>query len=163
LPLPSPSLPLDQTVQDLRTAAQIVAHHGYSRGEYVNHAGQVCAAGAVGIATGYMVRYYDEPTGSWDFRNIAAHGPEITSEAESKARYLQAMQALAPILPIDTCGGGCQSLGPDGPTLTSYHEHLRTAHPNDVVFHYNDFICEGGDELISALTEAAEKLEADLP
>jgi hypothetical protein len=46
--------------------------------------------------------------------------------------------------------------------VEAYHEKLAKS-PVDIVYHYNDFICEGGEELALLLIQAAEKLEADLP
>jgi hypothetical protein len=143
-----------QTAQDLRRSAQLVRTHGYARYNYVAEDGTLCAMGAVGIATGLYVRIA-RPYGIWDFE----HAPMGTNPAGSDRLHACA-EALAPLLSLD-CKGSCT-----GSTIhkyvEAYHEKLAKS-PVDIVYHYNDFICEGGEELALLLIQAAEKLEADLP
>lgn len=160
--IPSPL----QTAQDLRQAAQNVRDYGHTRREYVGPAGHVCAAGAIGVATGHFIRYTLR-SGAFDF----VSPPRISVEMRTEKSFDAAMRALSPLTPT-ACPGECVTHDPNDCThaldapcdrADAYHERLAASTSPDRVYHYNDYICEGGEELALLLTQAAEKIEADLP
>lgn len=147
-----------QTADDLRSAARLVRTHGHATHEYVDPMGRVCAVGAIGLATGSFQRL-QLSTGFWDF----GHTGLLSLGFDE--RTTAAADALAPLLPTVCADGRCCP-PPKGDTpytmADEFHERIKT-HPHDIVFHFNDFICEGGEELATLLDQAAEKIEADLP
>lgn len=143
-----------QTAQDLREAARNVRTHGYAKYNYVGPDGRLCAMGAVGIATGVYLRI-PRPYGVWDFGHIPAG-----ANPDGSDRLHACAAALAPLLSLD-CKGSCMWI--------TGHKHIEAKHekiaksPIDIVYHYNDFICEGGEELATLIDQSAEKIEANLP
>lgn len=149
-----------QTADDLRSAALHVTTHGYTIGEYIDPSGRVCALGAIGLATGLFERVYDPAITQYDFKNTCLHS--------AQSRFAAAAEALAPLLPIACDDGRCHNNFPftggfSYVTTPEEHHELIAKDPAHVVAHFNDFICEGGDALSLLLTQAAEKIEADLP
>jgi hypothetical protein len=161
---------LTQTAQDLRAAAQAVTDYGYARFDYVSPInGSVCAAGAIGIATSRFVRYTSDEDGVFHYREPGW----IKTNSPSISRFVNATAALAPLLPTE-CSGDCDVVcdpnicahvpGEPCVSATEYHASLEAKNMGlDRVFHYNDYICAGGEELTTLLTQAAEKIETDLP
>lgn len=149
LPTPSP----EQTATDLRSAAQLVQEYGKASLDYVDPRGRVCAAGAVGLATGLFARKLDPRSGTW---GVSSH-----STCSSQLRFIAALSALAPLLPISPCDGSCRPLNSLLP-LEQHHAKI-ASNPEDTVFHFNDYVCEGGLALTAVLVQAAEKIEANLP
>jgi hypothetical protein len=142
-----------QTAADLRNASLIAEHAGLARGEYVSSEGAVCAEGAIHLATGVMLLHGYSAGGPTAY--IYAR-PQRIAQQDRERRSAAAIEALAPLLSTD-CAGRC-----------SMYWHRHPAQPDHVVdagekvFHYNDFICRGGEELALLLLQAAEKLEAQL-
>lgn len=152
--------PTLQTAADLRNAAALVTKYGKATEEYIDPQGRVCATGAVRLAVGRYSRITsDFPTERYDFRDNAPGHPDAE---EIHHREWRALSALLPLLPpASACGGACCAPESDA-DLDRAHVKL-TRNRRDAIFHYNDFICEGGEALSLLLTQAAEKIEADLP
>lgn len=132
------------TASDLRRAAELVLAHGFTRRNYVGAGHTLCADGAIRLSVGDIKLVFDaaQPGHRYDDTGI--------SSMSTLYRRQAAISALAPLAPIEGCTGKCNfdhSILPE-PFYVDYR-----------VYHYNDFICEGGPALASLLIRAATRLE----
>jgi hypothetical protein len=140
------------TAADLRNAAMVMDHLGKTEEQYMNgRTGSVCLEGAIRCATGRLI--LDERVWRADRVGMEEHDPpadRVWMEEHDPARTTAALDALIPLLPstCDHSGHVCLESG----------EIIGRAR----VHHFNDYVCDGKDEAIAVLVEAAEKLEAEL-
>jgi hypothetical protein len=134
----------------LRNAALVLEHTGHTRLDFVDkQTGTLCIDGALRVAASHG--YYRDKLGRYGY--LECFPADATS---CSLAYATAIQALIQLLPEtctvhtsqDKCGYGNLDLSlSDTPAR---------------VHHFNDFVCDGGDEAQLVLVQAAEKIEANL-
>lgn len=133
----------------LRDAAQVIGTKGHTRQTYVdNKTGNVCMEGALRVASaGYHFFTLDGKK-----RQHLTHGEHFRTPA-----FEQAIKALIPLLP-DRCTVHAN------PSDCGHCDTDMSLDPQESrIHHYNDFVCEGGSDASLLLTQAAEKIEGNLP
>lgn len=164
LPPPNPSAEhRREAAQMLRQAAQVMQKQGFIRQSFIEPlSGRVCMDGAlmsVGLQTIVRHRLLHNNEIRFQFQDTALSGsPE---RCYASHIYDIAASALIDGLP-SVCRehktGWCPLI-PRG---------LDRVKPDQLPFglarihHYNDYVCDGGDEAALILVTAAEKIEADL-
>lgn len=147
--------PAEQTAADLRNAALSVTFAGYARGVSLDTlTGRVCASGALQLAVGMSrldteMRSYLETRPTYILRAItpySAANPLALDRFEE--RIFAAARAMFDLLPpaCDDCTNAWDITEPEMARL----------------IHFNDHVCSGGEELVTLLLTAAEKIEANL-
>lgn len=122
-----------ETATKLREAAEVMRERGHTIGVFHNAVeDSVCLQGAIHLA------YYGNPLGN----------PTTTVDAYS---HDVAIDALMKVLP-DRCTEHFDKPFAEWPEIVGSHP----------VYHYNDFHCDGAEEAMKVLIQAAEKLEAEL-
>lgn len=162
-----------QTANDLRVAAHAIETAGHGVADEISYTtGHLCLLGGIGVATGiYGIETL--PIGDRRRANRFTTKPfvfEPTTPADEEPcpltltasypitppRAQAAIDAVARVLP-DTAVY-FDKAGVQGTFDKSKHKD-----PSFSVYHYNDFVCRGGEDACALLIEAAEKIEADLP
>ncbi len=166
------------TAGDLRNAALVLEHGGWTTGAYVSPRGSTCLEGAVRLATtsalGYGVAALPPlilggvlQQGFFELEMSDSIPDDQLSEASVwYARRHAALVALGEHLP-DTCSAPSHKIADANGDLVSVCAGLSGCDKNSLrwqymrVHHFNDYECDGGSEASAVLIEVAEKLEAN--
>lgn len=126
---------LEAAAADLRNAALVVKHAGYFKNAMVNrNSGEVCALGAIELATYKRLAFIDAPISAW----VSL----VVGDDASRYRFENAVIVFADFVPDELCAD-CY------PRDHWDHEHR--------VVHYNDAHCMSGDLLVNILNIAADR------
>lgn len=149
-----------EAAQMLRQAASVMQQQGFTRHSYLDpRNGRVCLDGALmaaGIKEVVKVRLPDR---------TLFHLQGLSRDCPPEKRHLVAVHQIATSALIDSLPSVCREHKtgscPLGDRSTGTATDQLPAAPARI-HHYNDYVCDGGDEASLILVTAAEKIEADL-
>ncbi len=134
---------------DLRNAAQLIVAAGKVEGQYVDGwTGAMCLDAAVALSTKSSLVTTPE-------RRFFLHSVPLRLGL-SYERYRKATDHLETVLPDRCTADHSSSLG-----ICPFSDVDGTLSGRSRLHHFNDYVCDGAEEVAAVLVEAAEKWEAN--